>query len=309
MPRVLLVPAAVLLALAPLPSRAEEASLPPLHRVSYSSLLAARVNPLGLEEQLAVGYQRRLHSDPGQLWRGCFVGVDLTPVLNPALAKLGAQVTVRPIAVLMLSARYSFMGFLKTFGYLQSYTSPHQDHSETALDAAEERNENYATIGGELQLQAEVLGKVGPVVLRNDLKLFHSTVRLRTGDKLFYSFTIDAMVPDGGWSLTNDTDLIYLTRFGLVAGLRNTVVHTIYRDGDFAAGERLDNPNTPHVRIGPLLAYVFYDRPGRWFNKPTLLVIVNWYLRHRFRTGVDVNRGVPYVVIGFKFSGDLWQRD
>lgn len=286
-----------------------EQMLPARHRILYSSLLAARLNPLGLEEQLNVGYHMRLYNNPKVLWRDCFVGFDLTPVFNPAQVRLGGQITVRPIAVLILSARYSFLGWFKTFEYLQSYSSPHEDYSDSALDVGKENDQHYATTGSQLQLQAQVLGKVGPVVLRNDLKFFHNQVNLQGNDRLFYSITIDAMVPDGGWAMSNDTDLVYLSNFGLVAGVRNTVVHAFYRDGDFNAGESTDNPNTPHVRVGPIVAYVFYDKPDRWFNKPTVLVILNWYVKHRFRTGTDVNQGIPYLILGFKFGGDLWSRD
>lgn len=280
---------------------ADEGALPPRHSVTYSSLLAARVNPLGLEEQLAVGYRLRLYDKPGILWRDAFVGLAFTPVLNPAQLRLGAELTVKPIAVLSLAARYSFLYWLGSFEYLQSYRSPGEEHSDSALDAGKEADENYATGGGQLQLQAQALAKVGPVVLRNDLKVFHTDADLRSGDTLFYDVTVDAMVPDAGWALTNDTDLVYLTRFGLVAGVRTSLVHAFYSESD--------NPNTPHVRMGPLLAYVFYDRPGSLFNKPTVLLILNWYLKHRYRTGADVSQGVPYVVLGFKFGGDLWRSD
>jgi hypothetical protein len=288
---------------------AADKPLPARHRIHYSSLLAARLNPLGLEEQIAVGYRLRLYESPKILWRDCFVGLDFTPVLNPAQVRVGAELTVKPIALLSLAARYSFLSWVGTFEYLQSYTSPHADHSDSALDEGKENDQNYATTGGQLQLHAQVLGKVGPIVLRNDLKLFHTDADLRSDDRVFYSITIDAMVPDGGWALTNDTDLVWMSSFGLVAGVRTSVVHAFYRDGDYLPGESTDNPNTPHVRVGPIVAYVFYDRPESWFNKPTVLVILNWFVKHRYRTGADVSQGMPYVVLGFRFSGDLWSRD
>ena len=41
------------------------------------------------------------------------------------------------------------------------------------------------------------------------------------------------------------------------------------------------------------------------FNRPTLILIVNWYVSHRWRTGQDVNQGFPYLVLGFAFTSDL----
>jgi hypothetical protein len=276
--------------------------------VVYNNLLAARLNPLGLEDQINLGYRYRLYRDPGLLWRDAYVGLALTPTLNPAVARVGASLEIKPLAVLFLSVGYYFVGWFGSFEYLQSYRSPHADHSDTHLDEGVDAGRRYSTIGSELQLRAQVLGKVGPVVVRNDLNLFRCQLDLEGEDRLHYNARIDAMVADGGWALTNDTDLVWLSSFGLVAGIRSSVVHAFYGDRDFVPGESTENPNSPSVRLGPLLAYVFYDRPDRWFNKPTVLLIINWWLKHRYRTGADVSQGVPYLVIGFKFEGDLWQR-
>lgn len=285
-----------------------DAELPAKHRVVYDNLLVARLNPLGLEDQISLGYRYRLYRNPGLLWRDAYAGVAFTPTLNPAVARVGGSVEIKPLAVLLLSVGYYFVGWFGTFEYLQSYTSPHDPHSDTDQDHGVDLGRRYRTIGSELQLRVQALGKVGPIVLRNDLNFFRSDLDLRDGDRLSYNARIDAMVPDGGWALTNDTDLVYLSRFGLLAGIRTSIVHAFYRDGDFVSGESTDNPNTPTVRLGPLLAYTFYDRPGKWFNKPTALLIVNWWVKHRYRTGADVHQAIPYLVLGFKCEGDIWQR-
>ena len=63
------------------------------------------------------------------------------------------------------------------------------------------------------------------------------------------------------------------------------------------------------MRTGPLFAWRFgkggdTDR----FNNPTLLVILNWWVKHRWRTGQDVTQALPYIVVGFKFDGELWRK-
>ena len=83
------------------------------------------------------------------------------------------------------------------------------------------------------------------------------------------------------------------------------VGNNAYND-HYAALGGVENPNTPIVRTGPLLAYVFFDDPNTAFNKPAILLILNWNIKHRFRTGRDVSAAVPYVVLGFKFEGTLW---
>lgn len=298
------------LMLDPLGADAEEADLTvlPQHSVLYNNLIAARLNPLGLEDQIYLGYRYRLYKDPGILWRSAYLGLAFTPTLNPALTRVGASVELKPLALLYLSVGYYFVSWFGTFEYLQSYPSPHAAHADSDQDAGKEAGDNYDTIGSELQLRAQVLGKVGPIVIRNDLNLFRGDMDLRQGEGLYYNIRIDAMVPDGGWALTNDTDVVYLSDVGLVIGLRNSVVHAFYSEGDYPPGESTDNPNTPSVRLGPLAAYMFFDRPGSRFNKPTVLLILNWYLKHRYRTGTDVSQGLPYIVLGFKLEGDLWSR-
>ena len=283
----------------------QKKTLHPQHRVVYDNLVAARLNPLGLENRLNIGYRYRLYDDPGLLWRDAYVGLAFTPTLNPAVGRLGGTLEVKPLAVLFLSVGYYFVGWFGSFQFLQSYDSPHAAHSDSDLDTGRDAGKNYSTIGSELQLRMQVMGKVGPIVLRNDLNLFHSNLRLQDGQRLNYNARIDAMVPNNGWSLTNDTDLVFLSNFGLVAGVRTSVVHAYYDDDHYKLGESTDNPNMPSVRLGPILAYVFYDRPGARFNKPTLLLIVNWYVTHRYRTGADVSQAVPYLVLGFKCSGEL----
>ena len=66
------------------------------------------------------------------------------------------------------------------------------------------------------------------------------------------------------------------------------------------------DPNPMTHRVGPFLAYRFYSEPrgSTMFNEPTIILIVNWWLSHRYRTGEDVSQAVPYIVLGFLFNGE-----
>ena len=37
----------------------------------------------------------------------------------------------------------------------------------------------------------------------------------------------------------------------------------------------------------------------------TVFGVAAWYLEHRFRTGADVNAGVPYLLGGVSFQADF----
>ncbi|MDJ0761360.1 MAG: hypothetical protein QNJ97_00105 [Myxococcota bacterium] len=280
----------------------------PRHRLVYSNLLAFRYNPLGLEDRISLGYRFRLYNDSNLLWRDAHIGLAFTPTINPATTRIGGTLTVKPIAVLSLSAGYYFVAWHGTFDYLYSTDSATDDFSDSAIENPEQDYQGYSTTGQEAQFRAQAVGKVGPVVLRNDLIFFYGNLDLKGGDSLYYHSSLDALVPNSGWALTNDSDLVYLSDFGLIVGVRNSVVHAFYKDEHYGPSDDTENINTPTVRVGPLAAYVFYDRPSSWFNRPTLVLIVNWWLKHRFRTGDDVNQGIPYLVLGFRFDGDIWHR-
>ncbi len=44
---------------------------------------------------------------------------------------------------------------------------------------------------------------------------------------------------------------------------------------------------------------------GAKFNTPTVFVLVQWYLKHRFRTGADTSQALPLIGVGFQMTGDF----
>jgi hypothetical protein len=284
-------------------TRAEEQGPPPArpphHRLVYGNLLVLRYNPLGIEDKIELEYRYRLVHSDALLWSDTYVSLGLTPTVNAALTRLGATLAVKPIAVATLSAGYYYVIWYGAFGHLRSFENPDLDYSDSAIDRGS--GQAIATTGHELQLRANLVGKIGPVALSNNLEAYFADMKLGGGDHYYYQPRLDVLAHDLRWLLSNDTDLVYVTEFGLVAGLRNTVVHAFDAEGSGAGSD-----DTPTDRLGPLLAYVFFDRPRAAFNKPTLLLVTGFWLKHRFRTGEDVHQGVPYVVLAFKFEGEIW---
>ncbi|MEJ7732563.1 MAG: hypothetical protein WKG00_25580 [Polyangiaceae bacterium] len=289
----------------------EPAPLPPhpLHRLTYDSTLGLRINPIGIEERLNLFLRRRLSADPSPLWRESSVSVGLTPTLTPSIIRLGPTFEIRPLTILSLSASGYFQSWLKTFKHLQSYPSATAEHSDDDRKAGGEADLDYGTTGAELQLRTQVLAKVGPIVLRGDVNLHRASVDLRDGDRVYYDPRADLLLPNGGWWLVSDTDLVWLTSYGLVAGARFNISNAFLRDRDFAPGEPTEDPNGALMRLGPILAYTFFDEPGAFFNKPTAIVMANWYLAHRYRTGEESSAALPYIALAFRFEGDLYRSD
>jgi hypothetical protein len=228
----------------------------------------------------------------------------VAPILTPGLMRLGVAAKVQPLAILKLEVKWEYINYFGNFDLLQSYPDNSANFSDSALEEGGEAGLNYPTDGWQLTLDLEARAKVGPVVVRNRFKANYVEVALKNEDTVFYDQYYDLLLPGEGWFFTNDLDV--LVQIGqLYIGARWAFMNVAYADETFPAAGPKETDSAPTHRIGPLIAYTFCDTPGAAFNKPTLLLLVNWYVEHRWRTGEDVDQAFPYIVLGFAFSGDL----
>jgi hypothetical protein len=116
--------------------------------------------------------------------------------------------------------------------------------------------------------------------------------------------------------LINDSDILWVTNKGLSAGLRGTTTRSFFPKRVYADGQDTKDPIGPMFRMGPLIAYSFFDKPEKKFNKPTLLLIAQWHLKQRWRTTVQgagltdfTHPAYPTITLGFAFFGDLWAKN
>lgn len=288
---------------------------PPEHQLVLRSTNVFRYNPLGLISDNQLTFRRLLYrADDNVLLRDNFMGAGFTPQVSAAFARVGALVEVQPLSILRLWANFEVVGYFSTFGLFQSFDSPDADFRDSVISARGQLPDgdpakNYPTWGSQLTLGMDLQLKVGPVAARNLLRLVRGSYQLRDGDTVYYDQFYDVLAPNNGLYLNNDTDLLYVSDFGLVAGLRMNVTQPFYGPEHLPVGERwtgpTDHDNGPTLRAGPLISYTFFDDPTALFNKPTIIVVGNWWVAHRYRTGVDVNQAVPYFVIGFQMTTDL----
>jgi hypothetical protein len=290
------------------------------HSIQYSSLLAPRINPLGLEERLWIGYQYRLYNKDKTILNGSNLAVFFRPIINPAVALVGATVQVQPAAVLRLRATYSYVQWFGTFQFVQSYESPYDDYSETRIDEQSNIGTNYVTNAQQVELEALVQAKVKSVVFRSaTFGIYNHYANLRGDDDILYDPRFELFVPAQGWMLANDTDLLYLLEFkrgkraakkaSMVMGARATTLMPFFKDDVYEEGDVVKNPVGPQLRLGPAVGYTWFDRPEKKFNKPTLLLLSQWNILHRWRTGRDVITAYPTIIIAFAFSGQLWGKN
>gem|GEM_PF-655389 len=277
----------------------------PEDRIVYRNLTVARLNPLGLLEFLDVGYQHRLFASKNPLFKDNFASLGARLLLSPAFARMAAVLRVQPLSIMQFFAEYELGGHFGTFNFLQSFPTANADYSDTAID--NRSDQGYATTGSQIAVGGKLQVKVGPIAARSTARFVRPDYDLEDGDQLFYDVTYDILMPDRGWTMNKDTDVLYVSDFGLVAGLRWTMTKAFIKPSHFVpySGDTEGGPGTQH-RLGPFFAYQFYDKPGAAFNKPTALLIVNWWLQHQYRTGQDVSQAFPMIILGFIFSGDLW---
>ena len=270
---------------------------PPLHRFVHRNTVAIRVNPLGLIYEGRFAYRQRLYESQSTALRDNFLGIGIAPGASPAFARIGVLVEVQPATMLGFWAVYEYVQYFGTFNLLASYPSAAANFSDTAI-----RNRTpppMATGGTMLTVGANLNLKVGPIVLRSQARLFAPDFKLRPGDTVFYDQFSDLLLANGRFTVTNDLDLLFQTKFGLLAGLRYNVGVPLYG----AENAPLED-NSTH-RLGPFLAYRFFDRDGARLNQPTIAVVINWYLKHRWRTGADSSAALPYMALAFNVVGDL----
>ncbi len=280
---------------------------PPKHRVVHRNTLALRVNPLGLLYEGRFAYRLRLYESEAVALRDNFVGVGVAAGASPAFARIGLYAEVQPATVLGFWATYEWMQYFGTFNLFQSFPGSGSDFSDRGIKARGDlaaadplrpsvRGGTMFTAGANLNL------RFGPIILRNQLRLFRPDFRLRDGDTTLYDQFSDLLMPNGRVSLLNDLDLLYQTKFGLLAGLRDSVGVPFYGPENLTAGGRVDN--STH-RLGPFLAFRFFDHDGARINQPTVALVLNWYIKHPYRTGAETSQALPYVALAFNMVGDL----
>ena len=295
-------------------------------RFMLSDLTIFRLNPLGLETRARFGFQKRMYYSEKPVGKTNFWFAGLYPKLNPASAQLGVGGELQPASIFNVKVFGEVQKFFGTFGYLQSFASVSEDtnYSDDRLkdmrdDPATEPQKATLLHFGIAPLLQIKLAK-NKIALRALTQLdYWDASGIRSGENSVYEPTFDTLLPDKGWTLAMDNDLLYTGAPNLAVGLRHTWVHPFYKREHFATQAQFDaydNENAHH-RLGLFLARTFRDDGPSRFNKPTLIVILSWYLTHKYRAGEPgtlpmnhtagdyISRAMPYVIVGFAFESDF----
>ncbi len=273
---------------------------PPEHRLIHRNTFAVRVNPLGAGWEGKFAYRHRLFVSPSLAFRDNFLGIGVSPSLTPTYGRLGLYAEAQPATFLGFWATYDVMQYFGDFNQLQSFPNAQADFSEPAL---KRRPAGYPTLGTIFTAAVNVNLRFGPIVIRDTFKLSRPDFPLHEGDTVFYEQLTDVLTPNRRVTVVNDLDLLWQTPLtGFFAGLRYSAAAPLYGSDNGPAD------NSTH-RLGPILAWRIFDRDGARFNQPTVAVVINWYLKHPYRTGQQTPTAIPYFALAFQTSGDFLPLD
>lgn len=292
---------AVAVALVAADARALDAPpAPPPLRLLVENVLVGRVNPLALADLLRVGLAARLYDSARPALRDNFVFFGASPRLTASSLRGGVQLEVQPLSIFDVRLTGELVHFYGDFDSLQSFATPAADWSDSAISRNGRNALHYPSDGVHVILEPTLQLRLGPIGVRDRLTVEFWSLRLRPGDAYFYEAGADTLIPNGGVVVSNDVDVAWLVpRRHFAVAARYSIVVPIYADGSTLNRQQ---------RLGPALAYTFFDRRYTRFHSLTLFGVAQWYLQHRYRTGADVSQALPYLLGGVSFQSDLLLR-
>jgi hypothetical protein len=288
------------------PALADPAPRPP-QSLSYENLFCIRINPLGVGDEFKLRYRIPLYGSANPLLAQNFFGLALPIGLAPSFIRPGLGVEVQPLSLLHFYVGYEPAAYFGALGSLRSYPSATSDYGFGAFTVGGPPYPTYASVVHQLVLSTTLQFAWRWFAFRSLWRAEYVDANTHNGDSVFYDPLYALLLPQQGWMLYSETDAVYRSKFGLTAGIRYSLTLTWYPDSAFAPGETPVNLNSPIQKLGPLVAYTFFEGKYRRFDAPTIFLVVNWYLQDRYRTGQLVNQALPMVGIGFSFRGTLFE--
>jgi hypothetical protein len=141
------------------------------------------------------------------------------------------------------------------------------------------------------------------MVVQSMTTLDYQAMRLKNGDSVWYEAGPDALLPNRGWTLTEELRLTYLAGPLTVSTLWRYFL-PLYSPEHFL-GEQAPVALNSNMRLGLLVAYTFSGDDAPHFQRPSVFVSALGHLRHRYRVGQQVPQGLPFMVLGFTFQQDF----
>jgi hypothetical protein len=275
------------------------------HRWIWHNLTAVRLNPLGLANRFRTGYEMQLSDRNEPIFEESHASIQLDTEITPAFGYVGTRLEVQPVKILNFWGSYGVVGTFGGFSNTRSFPSAGADHDDDLLDDTRD-SDDYSAAGQKAVASGLFQVGIGGLVMRSNVKAQWMKFNLQGADTVFYDAALDVLVPNDGWVITNDADLLFITDWDLIMGVRHTFTHALYREEHLLGA---DNLNTPHQRVGPAIIYTLFDdeERGSAWDKAQIVFLAQWWAKHRYRT--SQSPGLPNITIAFVQSGDFMVSD
>ena len=218
-------------------------------RLTYSNLSVLRVNPQGLQNDFKAEVRMDLYGKTRASCSKRVIGRS-HPLFHPCIRSCRRANRSSASRHTLPGGSNGLDGVLGTFNHVLGFPDLNGDGSDAGLKDRQDAGDSIQTTGRITTLTGEVRGKVGPVVARSKAAWIHTSMDLLEGDRFWYEGINDVFMPENGWGLHVDTDLLWMDGSPWVAGVRHTVDRVFV---DEATREATDNPERLEAnhRIGP----------------------------------------------------------
>lgn len=279
---------------------------------AYGNMLALRYNPLGLQNELFIGYKSRLYRAPQSdlLFGKAYWWAGAVSRVSPQFAQTGLFVRALPVAVLELQGIFSYVRGISDAERIPSYYTQGTQDAVATTSSDQHPSGNLIGSGWQASLQARFQVKIKNIALRST-NLFRRFDLRNEGNEdpseLFYDQTLDLVTPQRSWVYQNDVDLLYTdSAQPWVFGARYTYSKVLSADQE----ELMKRDEIYSIqRAGLLFAW-------KWNGEATaeglearrrhaLIILSQWHVSHPLRTGQSMPTGVPYFAIIYSLSGRM----
>jgi hypothetical protein len=263
-----LLAAAALLALLSEPARAE----PPRRRLANT--LGVSVNPIGLQDQLTLGWTWGLSRSANPLLSDAHFAVGATNNFSPAYERVELWAELSPLSVLDLKAGVEPVFYFGTFGHLVSFPSYDADFGKDAREAIKEQAVSRTGIRYHFSPTFKI--KLGRIVARSGAEF--EWWRVDGPGAFFYEPMRDTLLrSDGDALMTLSSQLFY--EFPSEPGGKKLLAGIFHDRIDV-----YDAPANLRERLGPIAVWTLGERRFG-LREPTVIGGVFSYLQDRSKDG------------------------
>ena len=275
------------------PEIAKEAVIvqsPPAWELASEGHLALSLQRLGMLADLKLRAKRKLYLSDSEFLADNSLTLALTAQVSPVFAHAGAQVDFQPASFLKLSGGYHFVGYFGAMGRLRQPTNCENLNTLTASETRcdfhpiyfEHVDEGVPASGHRFWLEAQVMGRVGPVIavgsVRGEQWLMNSPGQYWVNELYGISQTRSDTVISGGGALLYAVLDAEGRRPELLVGVADELAWSL-------------GPNSFFNRVGPV-AMLRAPKWGAWRDVSAQLAVL-FYTHERYMVGT------PFLALAF----------